>query len=113
MFDYGPYVSLIASLVTAVVYALLAWKISGEAFDETKFLRTISLALLMALGFNVSGTPLGSIYVSPFASTVVGTLLSKYINSKADNLDNFIKSLHESQDQQPSTQQNSQPTASD
>jgi len=82
MFDFEPYVSLLVSVVTAVVYSVLAWKISGEAFDEPKFLRTVALSFLMALGFCISGTPLDSVYVSPFASTITATLVSKYINNQ-------------------------------
>ncbi len=79
--DISVYYSLLAAVVTSIVYALIAWKLSGEAFSETKFLRTVAISFAMALGFSVSGTPLSSIYVSPFASTLVGTVASKYLNS--------------------------------
>jgi len=83
MVDLSPYYSLLFSIVAVVLYAVIAWQISGEAFDEKKFTRTLFLGFLMALGFNVSGTPLGSVYVSPFASTLVASLISKFINSVA------------------------------
>jgi hypothetical protein len=79
--DISVYYSLIVAVITSIVYALIAWKLSGEAFSETKFLRTVALSFAMALGFSVSGTPLSSIYVSPFASTLVGIIGSKYLNS--------------------------------
>jgi len=64
------------------VYAVIAWKISGEPYRETKFVRTVVLAFLMALGFNVTDTPFGSIYASPFASTLTAALMSKFINKQ-------------------------------
>lgn len=102
MFDYGPYVSLIVSLATAVLYAVLAWKISGEQFSEQKFLRTVTISFLMALGFSVSGTPLDSIYVSPFASTLVGVIISKFINSQTatDNASMLQQASTQPQQQQ-------------
>jgi hypothetical protein len=80
MVDLSPYISLLVSVIAVVLYAVIAWQISGEAFDEKKFTRTLLLGFLMALGFNVSGTALGNVYVSPFASTLIASLLSKYIN---------------------------------
>ncbi len=79
--DISVYYSLIATVITSIIYAVIAWKLSGEAFSETKFLRTVALSFAMALGFSVTGTPLSSIYVSPFASTLVGVIGSKYLNS--------------------------------
>ena len=111
MFDFGPYSSLAVSLVTAVVYALLAWKISGEVFSEAKFLRTVSLAFLMALGFSVSGTPLDSIYVSPFASTLVGVIISKFINSQTPT--DRASMLQQASTQPQQQQSQSTPAASE
>jgi hypothetical protein len=82
MFDFEPYVSLLFSIVAVVVYSVIAWKISGESYSEAKFLRTIALAFFVALGFNISGTPLDSVYVSPFASTLTSALMSKFINKQ-------------------------------
>ncbi len=82
MFDFEPYVSLLFSIVTAVVYAVIAWKISGESYSQTKFLRTVALAFIVALGISVSGTPLNNVYASPFASTLTAALMSKFINKQ-------------------------------
>ena len=81
MFDISTYQSILASILASVAYSLIAWKLSGETFSETKFLRTTALSTLMALGFSVTGTPLGNVYVSPFAATLVSALGSKYLNT--------------------------------
>ena len=60
--------------------ALLFWKLSGEVFSETKFLRLVLASFALALGFNISGTPLANLAVNPFASALAGLLFSKGLN---------------------------------
>jgi hypothetical protein len=78
--DYTLYSGLIASIIVSAAYATLSWKLSGEQFSETKYFRTILISIACALGLTVSGAPLDSVYVSPFASTLVGVVGSKALN---------------------------------
>ena len=64
----------------AIFTALLSWKLSGEVFSETKFLRLVLASFALALGFNISGTPLANVAVNPFASALAGLLFSKGLN---------------------------------
>ena len=81
MFETSTYLTILVSVAVSLAYSLLAWRLSSEPFSETKFLRTTAVSALMALGFGVSGTPLGTVYVSPFAATLISTLCSKYLNT--------------------------------
>jgi hypothetical protein len=49
-------------------------------FSETKFLRLVLASFALALGFNISGTPLADVAVNPFASALAGLLFSKGLN---------------------------------
>jgi hypothetical protein len=49
-------------------------------FSETKFLRLVLASFALALGFNISGTPLANVAVNPFASALAGLLFSKGLN---------------------------------
>ena len=56
--DISPYYGILFALAMAIFTALLSWKLSGEVFSETKFLRLVLASFALALGFNISGTPL-------------------------------------------------------
>ena len=64
----------------AIFTALISWKLSGEVFSETKFLRLVLASFALASGFNLSGTPLANVAVNPFASALTGLLFSKALN---------------------------------
>ena len=49
-------------------------------FSETKFLRLVLASFALALGFNISGTPLANVAVNPSASALAGLLFSKGLN---------------------------------
>ncbi len=78
--DISPYYGILFALATAIFTALLSWKLSGEVFSETKFLRLVLASFTLALGFNISGTPLANSAVNPFASALAGLLFSKGLN---------------------------------
>jgi hypothetical protein len=58
--DISPYYRILFALAIAIFTALLSWKLSGEVFSETKFLRLVLASFTLALEFNVSGTPLAN-----------------------------------------------------
>ena len=78
--DISPYYGILFALAMAIFTALLSWKLSGEVFSETKFLRLVLASFALALGFNISGTPLANVAVNPFASALAGLLFSKGLN---------------------------------
>jgi hypothetical protein len=78
--DISPYYGILFALAAAIFTALLSWKLSGEVFSETKFLRLVLASFALALGFNISGTPLANVAVNPFASALAGLLFSKGLN---------------------------------
>ena len=78
--DISPYYGILFALAMAIFTALLSWKLSGEVFSETKFLRLVLASFALALGFNISGTPLANVAVNPFASALTGLLFSKGLN---------------------------------
>ncbi len=78
--DILPYYGILFALAAAIFTALLSWKLSGEVFSETKFLRLVLASFALALGFNISGTPLANVAVNPFASALAGLLFSKGLN---------------------------------
>ena len=78
--DISPYYGILFALAMAIFTALLSWKLSGEVFSETKFLRSVLASFALALGFNISGTPLSNVAVNPFASALAGLLFSKGLN---------------------------------
>ena len=78
--DISPYYGILFALAAAIFTALLSWKLSGEVFSETKFLRLVLASFALALGFNLSGTPLANVAVNPFASALAGLLFSKGLN---------------------------------
>jgi hypothetical protein len=78
--DISPYYGILFALAAAIFTALVSWKLSGEVFSETKFLRLVLASFAIALGFNISGTPLANVAVNPFASALTGLLFSKGLN---------------------------------
>ena len=78
--DISPYYGILFAIAMAIFTALLSWKLSGEVFSETKFLRLVLASFALALGFNISGTPLANVAVNPFASALAGLLFSKGLN---------------------------------
>jgi len=78
--DISPYYGILFALAAAIFTVLVSWKLSGEVFSETKFLRLVLASFAIALGFNISGTPLANVAVNPFASALAGLLFSKGLN---------------------------------
>src|SRR5208283_1343134 len=78
--DISPYYGILFALAMAIFTALISWKLSGDVFSETKFLRLVLASFALALGFNISGTPLANVAVNPFASALAGLLFSKGLN---------------------------------
>lgn len=76
----ATYLPLILSLLAGAIYAVLNWQISGEAFSKTKFLRTILAGFAIAVGIELTDTPLNSVYVEPFVSTLFAVMVSKGLN---------------------------------
>ena len=80
MIDLSNYSAIILSVVAAAVYGVVSWKLSGEVFSETKFARTILVAVAASLGIAISGSA-PDIYVNSFASTMIAFVTSKVLGT--------------------------------
>jgi len=73
------YLPLTVSLLVGTIYAVISWQLSGEAFDKTKFLRTVLVGFAVAFGLELTDSPLSTVYAEPFVSTLFAVLISKGI----------------------------------
>ena len=80
MIDLSPYMGIVYAMLIAMVYALFAWKLSGEQFNETKFIRTVVISFAMSLGLSATGV-VGDVYTNSMVSAFVGIAGSKLANA--------------------------------
>lgn len=78
MIDITQYYGVLIAMVAGIFAAIVGWKMSGESFSEMKFLRTVFLGTLVALGLSVTG--LTGTYSTASISTIVGLFGSKALN---------------------------------
>lgn len=81
--DLNAILVVAITMGVATIYSVLAWKLSGETFNETKFWRTLVVAGVMAFGIDMVNIPEVAVYISPTASTLVGTIFSKYLGYRS------------------------------
>jgi hypothetical protein len=95
--DFSSYYGVFVALALAVVVSFIGWKYSGEPFSETKFFRTVLLAVLSALGLSVlSLVGVGDIYSTSSLSPLLGLLGSKglnYLNEVPTNIKQDISAI--------------------
>ena len=72
--------NFVVSLGTAFVYALIGWAASKEAFNWKKFVATLAIQTVGALGLGLTGLDV-DVYVSAVAPTTITVFVQKIWNA--------------------------------
>jgi hypothetical protein len=67
-------------LVAGLVYAFIGYSASKEAFDAKKFLRTLGIATLTALGLDLGGVT-ADVYTAVVGPTAITVWLQKLLDT--------------------------------
>jgi len=72
--------NILIGIAAAVLYAFLGFSAQTEKFDWKKFLRTVAIASLSALGLDVAGVTT-DIYSAALSPTALTVFIQKLIDS--------------------------------
>ena len=72
--------NIIIGVTAAIIYALLGYTAQDQPFNPKKFLRTILIAALSALGLDAAGLMV-NVYAAALEPTAITVFLQKLIDS--------------------------------